>query len=743
MKILRRCFYALTSVALLTACSDDTLQVDAGTGVGNNGPGVEDGVYFTINIDLPSAGGSRSVTGDPDGDGYTTSSDGVEIGQDFENKIGTAIVVLSQTSNNGFIAAAPVTALNDISSNKSAYQATSKFSKTELAEWYNTNPTSFNCNIYIFANPTDEMRNFIFGTETTDAPAIGSTGWINEICNLNSVAEISTKDQFLMSNAKRARREIPHTLNDWNAYSSASHPFNLSGDNAEVDIYNEGAILLERATARFDFRDGSPLYAEDDTPSNAFRYHVVYAGSKESGTPIIDIKLATMSLVNVDKSFYAVRRVSTDGSNESSSDNTVTICGAEMPWIQSGNEYKGGNYIVDATYAWKVGAANTLNGKPNATVDYSGHFFYPFFNNDGTIDNIVNDPDSQVDDYSDSRWLTARCDEVIKGADDNKESWNNSGENGKYKIWTYAVENVIANVDDQINGLSTGVVFKGKMVATTEALNSDDPETKLLAQTINNVREDGVKLGNTDKDPIIYEFGGNLYLTWENIRSAAIAAAAPEVKWVSDDPEDASKGHWELNVNELDRKAPLYVAVFGTGGFGEFEFKYYETDEDKKPIVDDAGNIIYHEGLIVDNLAIDESSADYAWSRWVAAGRPEGKTDALKVAYKKAVTDALITIYQSGRDAKDGWGYYCYYYYWNRHNDNGNNGVMGPMEFAVVRNNVYKLAVSAIDRLGHPRLSENDPNRPTGGTKDETEDVYITVTAQVLPWVVRLNNIEF
>ena len=68
---------------------------------------------------------------------------------------------------------------------------------------------------------------------------------------------------------------------------------------------------------------------------------------------------------------------------------------------------------------------------------------------------------------------------------------------------------------------------------------------------------------------------------------------------------------------------------------------------------------------------------------------------------------------------------------------------MGPMEFAVVRNNVYKLAVTNIDRLGHPRLSDNDPNRPTGGTKDENEDVYITVTAQVLPWLVRINNIEF
>ena len=68
---------------------------------------------------------------------------------------------------------------------------------------------------------------------------------------------------------------------------------------------------------------------------------------------------------------------------------------------------------------------------------------------------------------------------------------------------------------------------------------------------------------------------------------------------------------------------------------------------------------------------------------------------------------------------------------------------MGPMEFAVVRNNVYKLAVTKISRLGHPRISENDPKKPTPDTKDETDDIYFTVTNEILPWVVRVNNIEF
>ncbi len=87
--------------------------------------------------------------------------------------------------------------------------------------------------------------------------------------------------------------------------------------------------------------------------------------------------------------------------------------------------------------------------------------------------------------------------------------------------------------------------------------------------------------------------------------------------------------------------------------------------------------------------------------------------------------------------------YEVLYYYWNRHNDNGNNGLMGPMEFAVVRNNVYKLSVTKVNKFGHPALGV-DPEDPTNpDDPDEDDNVYFEVAVQVLPWVVRLNNIEF
>lgn len=84
-------------------------------------------------------------------------------------------------------------------------------------------------------------------------------------------------------------------------------------------------------------------------------------------------------------------------------------------------------------------------------------------------------------------------------------------------------------------------------------------------------------------------------------------------------------------------------------------------------------------------------------------------------------------------------GYEMVYLYWNRHNDNENNTVNGVMEFATVRNNVYKLAVDEITKLGYPFNGDTPP----GDTKVEQEEVFFKVRVKVLPWVVRKNAIEF
>lgn len=140
------------------------------------------------------------------------------------------------------------------------------------------------------------------------------------------------------------------------------------------------------------------------------------------------------------------------------------------------------------------------------------------------------------------------------------------------------------------------------------------------------------------------------------------------------------------------------------------------------------------------------------WDKVVAAAAQDNASEAFKFAVsvcndngkaKEAATLAAAGF--TGFSADEYGNYYTYYYYWNRHNDNGNNTAMGKMEFAVVRNNVYKLCVDEIGKYGHPTPGgdDPDPDKPTPEDPDEEGEYYFKVTVKVLPWVVRVNHIEF
>ena len=149
-----------------------------------------------------------------------------------------------------------------------------------------------------------------------------------------------------------------------------------------------------------------------------------------------------------------------------------------------------------------------------------------------------------------------------------------------------------------------------------------------------------------------------------------------------------------------------------------------------------------------------------AWKD-VKAAAEAGTDPTLQAAYNQAATGVAADAEPTGAAAaaagftgyspKDG-KYYVYYYYWNRHNDNLDPYKMGVMEFAVVRNNVYKLAVDKISRFGHPTPPdpsnpdpdpEPDPDPVDPDDPDESVNYYFNVTVKVLPWTVRINNIEF
>ncbi|MDY2859234.1 MAG: fimbria major subunit, partial [Candidatus Cryptobacteroides sp.] len=149
------------------------------------------------------------------------------------------------------------------------------------------------------------------------------------------------------------------------------------------------------------------------------------------------------------------------------------------------------------------------------------------------------------------------------------------------------------------------------------------------------------------------------------------------------------------------------------------------------------------------------------WDAVKKAATDKGAEATLAAAYNQAAASITESATEptakaaaaagfTGYSREDDGNYYTYYYYWNRHNDNGKPYDMGIMEFAVVRNNVYKLCVESIAKFGHP-TPPTDPTNPTDpdpdpvkpDDPDESVNYYFNVTVKVLPWTVRINNIEF
>lgn len=76
----------------------------------------------------------------------------------------------------------------------------------------------------------------------------------------------------------------------------------------------------------------------------------------------------------------------------------------------------------------------------------------------------------------------------------------------------------------------------------------------------------------------------------------------------------------------------------------------------------------------------------------------------------------------------------CYYSYWIKHYDNSVNTSMGEMEYAIVRNNDYRLKVTGVNLPG------DTTDKPDDDSDVELKEAYIQVALSVNPWIVRSQN---
>lgn len=757
-----RIFGILSGMALLLsgACSDDNGLKGGGDPEAGGQQASTGGVFLTVDFSLPDGNGTRSATVGSDGQ----SDAGTEVGRDEENNISSALIVLaaadeipatagsesegtaatSKFEKLGFIVAGEVQTNNLSFINTSNFRALAEVQQSQLESFYasygraamgsSTATEGPEVYVFVFSNPTIELR------EMFNDSMLGKADWVNKICKVIQKVDydgenvgIWSSNSFLMNNVSLTTRALPKDILEWDKYSTQDNPFHLSGTNENSadnsdSVTGRGAVKVERSVARFDFKDGS---------GNNNTYDVICLtgedGEIDPTKPIVEVQLQKMCLVNMCNEFYYLPRVSDDGLLTG---DHYALCGREKAWARDAmGLYSGGNYVV-GPYATTF--------KAGVEENFSEYFNFPFFDDNGHFNKDMM--------AKNQRWDVVKISDVLeRGNPDQYAGGTHTA--GEYRIWRYVTENVIPGIEQQKNGISTGVVFKGKILGTDYVEKTDQKEFKEEYWNVGYIKNlnkclngqpfifNGVEhpklTGDAADDPLLFYFNGTLYMGWRHIRQAAIQASVML----------NTSGNFEIN-----RSNSLYKAVFGDGPIPPTD-KYVQLLKDGSTKKIDIKDPQWDADETSEAYIRYTKSADYAWKVWSDDGRHEtgsdesgtAVADANLVKMRKAVTDAGITIYQSSidEDSEFGAGYYCFYYYWNRHNDNGIPGTMGPMEFDVVRNNVYKLSVDGISRVGHPRIPENDPDDPKPDTPDESDEIYLDVSIKIVPWIVRLNSIQF
>ena len=750
----------------MTACKEEALE-----GGQNPGRTEEAGNYFYISagVALPSASGTRSST---DEEGETNSDakdsegneyeDDFEIGYDYENDVRTMILVIADKDNN-YIAHSVVKSIDEAPSSNSRFDfvVNAEIKYEDLQKAYEKDgllEKDQTVNVFAYCNYTARIYDlFEAYKKKIDAAATSGTevslkewlDWNGEVVEPASPAgqtpsitnTIWAKRSFLMTNAEIFTFQFPKNIDAWDPFTDKSNPFKLT-DNAVSENesnYDDATltpIRVERAAARIDFRDGSGKEGDEANIYDLMittRREIKDADGNDKDVAVatknlFSVKLTRMALVNMSKEFYYIRRVSEDGTP--SGDN-FKYAGPEYPTGPRGN------YVIDTDYKEK----GEVEGITPATA--ANHFSFPLFETNGDYN------------YDREGWYVDDIKDVLKGTAD---TWSGSVDK-RYKIWRYVTENTIPTVEQQKTIQSTGIVFKASIIEGKDinlGFDYDDAEDKDNFETSDpyvssTVKEALAKSKTAEKGqsedggegynyPILYSFNNMLF---GGIKDLVYAAGA-----------DGQGGELYNAVDKALRNWKYEGDLFKYAGTGTVEltvdiaydiYKYREAKAEAEAEAE-AGQEPFDEEAFYEEYCNTVKTTGYSRGTidFLEEDSEKKMWPTIEENFIKHAPENGLTVYRaSDEEDGEGWGYYCYYFYWNRHNDNLRSGKMGPMEFATVRNNVYKLSVTKIGGLGHTRRIDYDPKPIKPEDPDEDPLAYIQVQVEVLPWVVRVNDIEF
>lgn len=232
---------------------------------------------------------------------------------------------------------------------------------------------------------------------------------------------------------------------------------------------------------------------------------------------------------------------------------------------------------------------------------------------------------------------------------DNPEDWDgyckagvDATEDGYLRVG-YALENTTAQLETSLN-YNTGIVFKAQFHPVGVDGYTDDQTFFTYNGEIYPMLTDMMGQLNEQEDFSTYVGKKIAALTsWDDLKNFAAS--------ITNDPTGYRK---YLEKYAQDHSAEEFQTT------DELQWKYY---------------LNY-------NLGVFENSQD---------GPEINQNDINTRAVLYESSGELLRTYYKGQ---------CYYIWWLRHSNDGNDETNGVMEYAIVRNNIYKVSVSSIYSLG-------------------------------------------
>ena len=205
-------------------------------------------------------------------------------------------------------------------------------------------------------------------------------------------------------------------------------------------------------------------------------------------------------------------------------------------------------------------------------------------------------------------------------------------------------------------------------------------------------------------------------------------------------PESTSVGNLLGYCMENSMLADNQNALTSTSIIFEAQI-YDENDEELKYMIEYNGDFFSSFSALVEATK-DENEPITSSKFWAYTDKDYPSDGGTRLTWAKNLKDLGATLYHDGK---------CYYFssqiehYDNDEVDKDGNIVekgKGIMENAIMRNNIYSLAVTNVNGFGFSKLDLQSGVLNEESTTEQ-EKVYLTMKAKILPWIVRFNNIQF